>query len=270
MPPRRPVPRHAPTPASRRAQAAAVARRGQTPAQQRAARRYEDYQRRQESQRRGQQRQAVRRAAAVPGRGARTLQQGARGGQHALMAEFLVFCGIVAMRAIADYVPGNQGQTDEGTVKGTQAGLSLQAQQQDELHGKPAGQLGPLPVLGAGFVIFFVLSFIAARGGSAARFAAAAGLVIDAALLLKSMPELAKVSGAYAAGTGTTPAAAAATGGPAPTPAGTVNPATDPAVYTEIPVPDATGIFPVITPNAPPVAQAAGQNPDVFTKPAGA
>lgn len=189
----RPAPAPAPAPAAG------------TAAQQRAAARYADYERRQGQQRRQRGQAAARRAAAVPGRGARTLQQGSRGGQHALMAEFLVFCGIVAMRAIADYVPSGQGQADEGTAKGSTGGLTLEQQQAAEQHGKPAGQLGPLPVLAAGFVIFFVLAFIAARGGAAAKFAAAAGLVIDAALLLKSMPQLETVSQAYAAGTGTPP-----------------------------------------------------------------
>lgn len=206
------------------APAAAPAR--STAAQRRAQTRFADYQRRQEAQRRTQRRAAVRRAGAVPGRGARVLREGARGGQHALMAEFLVFCGIVAMRAIADYVPSHQGQADEGTGKGAITGLTLAEQQAAEQHGQPAGQLGPLPVLAAGFVIFFVLSFIASRGGNAARFAAAAGLVIDAALLLKSMPELATVSQAYAAGTSSSAPGGnnAATGpnnaGSAPTPTG--------------------------------------------------
>lgn len=189
------------------------------PAQQRAAARQDQLQR-------ARRKNAAARAARVPGRGARILQQGSRGGQHALMAEFLVFCGIVAMRAIADYVPSGQGQADQGTAKGSTGGLTLAEQQADEQHGKPAGQLGPLPVLGAGFVIFFVLAFIAARGGAAARFAAAAGLVIDAALLLKSMPQLGTVSQAYAAGTGTAaPSGNNAESGPnnagsAPTPTG--------------------------------------------------
>jgi hypothetical protein len=196
--------RHAsPAPASPPARPAP---RPASPAQQRAARRYADYERRQEQQRRGQRRAVAGRAARVPGRGVRTLHQGARGGQHALMAEFLVFCGLVAMRAIADYVPSDQGTQTEGTAKGSITGLTLAQQQADEQHGKPAGQLGPLPVLAAGFVIFFVLSFLAARGGTWAKFAAAAGLVIDTALLLKSMPELHTVSQAYAAGTGSSSA----------------------------------------------------------------
>jgi hypothetical protein len=202
--------------------------------------------------------------AGIPGRGAELGRRGiSRGGQHALMAEFLVFCGLVAMRAIADYVPGNQGQADEGTTKGSITGLTLQQQQQTESKGKPAGQLGPLPVLAAGFVVFFVLSFLAARGGTAAKIAAGVGLIIDLALLLKSMPELATVSQAYAAGTSSSSSTAAAA--VPPTPAGTVNPATDPGIYTA--VPNATGDFPVITPNVPPVAQGAGQNPAAFTQP---
>src|ERR1700691_3206233 len=80
------------------------------------------------------------------------------GGQHALMAEFLLFCGIVGLRAVADFVPGNQGEDTEGTTKGTTT--------------PPTGHLGPLPVLAAGFVLFFVLSFMAARGGTSGRVAA--------------------------------------------------------------------------------------------------
>ena len=123
-----------------------------------------------------------RRYRQAPGRVA-TAVTVRRGGQHALMAEFLFFLGIVAMRAIADYVPADQGQPTEGTSKGTVTPQS--------------GQLGPLPILAAGFVIFFLLSFMAARGGGAARVAAMAGLIIDLALLMKSIPELEKVSGSF-------------------------------------------------------------------------
>jgi len=168
------------------------------------------------------------------------------------MAEFLLFCGIVGLRAVADYVPGDQGQPTEGTSKGAIT---------------PRGsQLGPLPVLAAGLVVFFVLSFLAARGGAWARIAAVSGLIIDTALLMKSLPELATVSKAFENVTSaSSTAAAAGTAATLPTPGGTVNPATDPGVFTQ--VPDATGIFPVITPNVPPVAQGAGQNPSVFTQP---
>jgi hypothetical protein len=124
------------------------------------------------------------------------------------MAEFIVFCTIVAMRAIADYVP-----SAGGTAKGTMT--------------PPKGQLGPLPILAGGIVTFFVLSFLAARGGTTAKIAAAAGLIMDLALLLRSTAELSLVSGAFTTATQATgtPLGNNATSGPqnagsAPTPTG--------------------------------------------------
>lgn len=128
------------------------------------------------------QRQVVKTGVRAPGRLARAVTV-RKGGQHALMAEFLGFLAIVTMRAIADYVPADQGQPTEGTSKGTVTP-----------HGK---QIGPLPTLAAGFVIFFILGFMAARGGTAARVAAVAGLIIDVVLLLNSMPELDTVSQSF-------------------------------------------------------------------------
>jgi hypothetical protein len=154
----------------------------------------------------------ARRIAAAPRRAATLTTQRSKGGQHALMAEFLLFAGIVALRAIADYVPSGQGTASEGTGKG-----SITPRE---------GQLGPLPVLAAGFVVFFVLSFLAARGGTWARVAAVSGLIIDTALLMKSLPELGKVSQAF--GTVSQPATAAqppAAPGSAPSPAEYTQPA---------------------------------------------
>jgi hypothetical protein len=225
---------------------------GPSPAQQRAAARHAEWERRQRRENTRGQVRTVRRAAAVPARGAEIGREGiAKGGQHALMAEFLLFCGIVGLRAVADYVPGDQGQPTEGTSKGAITPRN--------------SQLGPLPILAAGMVVFFVLSFLAARGGAWARIAAVSGLIIDTALLMKSLPELGTVSGAFSNVTQGQAAAAGGTPEVLPTPAGTVNPATDPGIYTA--VPDATGLFPVITPNVPPVAQGAGQDPGVFTQP---
>lgn len=197
------------------------------------------------------QREIIATSARAPGRAA-TAVTVRKGGQHALMAEFLLFCGIVALRAAADYVPASQGNPDEGTAKGTITPRS--------------GQLGPLPILAAGFVLFFVLSFLAARGGTWARIAAVSGMIVDTALLLKSLPELDTVSKSF----GNLTAAQAQAQAQAqpqvlPTPAGTLNPAADPGIYTQ--VPDATGSFPIITPNVPPVAIEAGQNPSVYTQP---
>jgi hypothetical protein len=137
---------------------------------------------------RGQRQQASRRrqnartAVRAPGRVAAGVTV-RKGGQHALMAEFLLFCGIAGMRAVADYVPGGQGTAAEGTSKGTVTPRS--------------GQPGPVAVLAAGFVIFFILSFLAARGGTWARVAGLAGLIIDVVLLMNSLPELETVSGAF-------------------------------------------------------------------------
>jgi hypothetical protein len=154
------------------------------------------------------------------------------------MAEFLVFLGIVSMRAIADYVPGSQGEATEGTTKGTVTPAS--------------GQLGPLPILAAGFVLFFILSFLAAQGGTRARVAGMAGLIVDVVLLMNSLPELGTVSKSF----GNVRQAAQSQ---AALPSTYVEPVgyqgTAPAVYA--PVQDATGLFPVITP-APGTTQAAG------------
>lgn len=136
-------------------------------------------------------------------RGYRTGRQGTRiahrgiahGGQHALMAEFLLFCGVVGLRAVADYVPEDQGAAKGEITPG-------------------AGQLGPLPILAAGFVFFFLMSFMAARGGTWAKVAAAAGLILDVALLLRSAPELEKVSGAFGNVAGTSTSTDNAASGP--------------------------------------------------------
>jgi hypothetical protein len=82
-----------------------------------------------------------------------------------LAAELVLFVAIVGMRAVAQYGPG-----DKSTI--------------------PEGQYGPLFILGNGFAVFFVLSFLAARGGTSAKVAGALGLVLDLALLLKSTGHL--------------------------------------------------------------------------------
>ena len=170
------------------------------------------------SQRAARSSNSARRAQAAAKTSAQTTRKGilttragiSHGGQHAVMAEFIVFCTIVAMRAIADYVPSDDGGTSKGKIT------------------PPAGQLGPLPILAGGMVTFFVLSFLAARGGTSAKVAAAGGLIMDLALLLRSTAELSKVSGAFTTVTGQatgTPLGNNAESGPqnagsAPTPTG--------------------------------------------------
>ena len=177
MPPARRVPGRHRTPESRaegpgrhRGEPSRAERQAQTAAS------------REQAARRTRVRTAARGTVRGPGRLAQAVTV-RKGGQHALMAEFLAFLAIVTMRAIADYVPADQGQPTEGTSKGTVTP-----------HGK---QIGPLPTLAAGFVIFFILGFMAARGGASARVAAVAGLIIDVVLLLNSMPELDTVSQSF-------------------------------------------------------------------------
>lgn len=109
-----------------------------------------------------------------------TVQAGlSQGGQHALAAELLLFVAIVAVRAIATYGPAP-------VVKGKTQAKSL-----------PSDQYGPLFILGNGFVIYFILAMLSARGGTWARLAAVGGLVVDVALLLKSIPHIQQLALVY-------------------------------------------------------------------------
>jgi hypothetical protein len=101
-----------------------------------------------------------------------------KGPQNAIAAELLIALAIIAMRAIADYVP---------SMAGTQPGT--------EDSGR--GQSSPLIILSGVMMTFFVLSFAAIRGGPVARFAVGLGAVVDLALLAKSGHELAMVSQAF-------------------------------------------------------------------------
>jgi hypothetical protein len=117
----------------------------------------------------------------------------AQGGQHALAAELLLFVGIVGLRAVATYGPAP-------VVKGKTEPKNL-----------PADQFGPLFILGNGFALFFVLAFMAARGGTWAKVAVAAGLLVDVALLLKSSAHLSVLTQVYASPRTYTPVSLAAT-----------------------------------------------------------
>jgi hypothetical protein len=99
-------------------------------------------------------------------------------GKHMLTAELLIGVGLVAIRAVADYEP----QAD-GTLKGK--------------IGHPKGQYGPLPTLAGLIVTFFLLSFLAASGGTKARLAVIAGAVIDLTLIMRSADEFTKVADTF-------------------------------------------------------------------------
>ncbi len=95
-----------------------------------------------------------------------------------LTAELLAGIALVAIRAVADYEP----QAD-GTLKGK--------------IGHPKGQYGPLPTLAGLLVVFFLLSFLAARGGTKGKLAVIGGGFIDLVLALKSDSEFQKVAAAF-------------------------------------------------------------------------
>jgi len=137
--------------------------------------------------------QRARRAAGAPLRGARAVTgAGTVAGRYSarglLTAELLTGAGIVAIRAVADYEP----QAD-GTLKGK--------------IGHPAGQYGPLPILAGLIGTFFLLSFLAARGGTRAKVAVIAGGLIVLVLGMKSVTEMTTVSDTFGSfGTAKTPA----------------------------------------------------------------
>ena len=95
-----------------------------------------------------------------------------------LTAELLAGAGIVALRMVADYEP----QAD-GTLKGK--------------IGHPKGQYGPFPILAGLLGTFFLLSFLAARGGTKAKVAVIAGALIDLVLAMKSMDEVNKTAATF-------------------------------------------------------------------------
>lgn len=113
-----------------------------------------------------------------------TERKGGYSGKRMLTAELIVAFLIVAVRAVADYEP----QAD-GTIKGKIA--------------HPKGQYGPLPILAGLIMTFFVLSFLAASGGTKARLAVIAGGIIDIALLMKSADEFKKVADTFGGNLGT-------------------------------------------------------------------
>jgi hypothetical protein len=118
--------------------------------------------------------------ARAPGQAATTITQRETryGAKHMLTAELLIGVGIVAMRAIADYKP-----KADGTLTGQ--------------VGHPKGQYGPLPILAGLVVTFFLLSFLAASGGTKAKLAVIAGGIVDLGLLMNSTAEFQKVGATF-------------------------------------------------------------------------
>lgn len=127
--------------------------------------------------------------AKLPSKTARqvTVRQTSYSGKGILTVELLMIFAIVAIRVVADYeVQSN------GTVKGNVL--------------SPSGQLGPLPILVTSVITFFILSFVAAGGGTRAKLAGILGGIIVVGLAMKSTAEITKVSTTIGSiGTITTP-----------------------------------------------------------------
>lgn len=100
------------------------------------------------------------------------------GARHMLVGELLLGVGIVGIRLVADYEP----QSD-GTMKGK--------------IGHPKGQYGPFPILAGLLVTFFLLSFLAARGGTKAKVAVVGGGLVVLVLGMKSLDEFEKTSATF-------------------------------------------------------------------------
>jgi hypothetical protein len=130
------------------------------------------------SVRRERYRQQERRATGAQIRQAprRVTERGPYSAKGMLTAELLAGGLLVLIRVVADF----EVQTD-GTVQGK------------VLH--PKGQYGPMPILAGLIGSFFVLSFLAASGGTKAKVAVLFGGVIVLTLGMNSVNEIKTVSG---------------------------------------------------------------------------
>lgn len=95
------------------------------------------------------------------------------GYQHVLMGEMVVAFVIIGIRAVADYVPAGSAPGTESPKKGA----------------------SPIVLIVSTLAVYFVLSFLATRGGNAARVASAFGLLTIIALMINSAGELSQVAG---------------------------------------------------------------------------
>lgn len=100
--------------------------------------------------------------------------QAPTGYQHVLMAEMIVAFVVIGIRAIADYAPDSD--------------MNKPGSEQ------PNKGASPIVLITATLGVFFVLSFLATRGGNAAKASAAFGLLMIIALMINSESELAQVA----------------------------------------------------------------------------
>lgn len=133
--------------------------------------------------------------------------QAPTGYQHVLMGEMVVAFFIIGIRAVADYVPASD-MRQPGT--------------ESPKKGAP-----PIVLIVSTLGVFFVLSFLATRGGWAARASSTFGLLMIIALMINSESELAEV-GTWIENIGTNNASQSA-----PQQASTANPTTTTPPDTE-------------------------------------
>lgn len=96
------------------------------------------------------------------------------GFQHVLMGEMIAAFAIIGLRAVADYAPA--GDLHSPGAETPQKGAS------------------PISLIASTLAVYFVLAFLATRGGWAARVAAAFGLLMIVALMINSASELSQVA----------------------------------------------------------------------------
>lgn len=115
-------------------------------------------------------------AARAPSRAATAVtQRQGYSGKSMLTAELLAGFVIVGVRVVADYEVNENGAA-RGTV----------------LH--PQGQFGPLPILAGLIGSFFLLSFLAAAGGTKAKLAVILGAIIVTTLGVESISEATRIA----------------------------------------------------------------------------
>ncbi len=136
-----------------------------------------DSQVQQADSRQGRRRSGYARAAAsAPRRTANTItQRSSYSGKGLLTAELLAGFLLVGIRIVADFeVQGGGGM--KGNV------------------GHPQGQYGPLPILAGLIGSFFLLSFLAAAGGTKAKTAVILGGIIITTLGVNTLGEISKIA----------------------------------------------------------------------------
>jgi len=121
-----------------------------------------------------------RRSYPSPGRAASAVTQrsGTYSGKGMLAAELMVGFALIAIRLVGDFTV-----QEDGTVK------------QNVLQ--PAKHYGPIAVLAGLLGSFFILSFVAAGGGTRAKLAVIFGGIIILSLGVNTLPEIEKISSTF-------------------------------------------------------------------------